>query len=80
METLLPNQLYQKFNTSGSTMKKRIEDGKPTQAVTLFALVGIAEDLSIIQYLLCEEIKEELKPLKESIAEIPFQELSTQVQ
>ena len=25
------------FNTSGTTMKKRIEDGKPTQAVTLFA-------------------------------------------
>ena len=24
------------FNTSGTTMKKRIEDGKPTQAVTLF--------------------------------------------
>ena len=34
------------FNTSGSTMKKRIEDGKPTQAVTLFAPVGVAEDLS----------------------------------
>ena len=27
------------FNTSGTTMKKRIEDGKPTQAVTLFAPV-----------------------------------------
>ena len=68
------------FNTSGSTMKKRIEDGKPTQAVTLFAPVGIAEDLSRTQYLLCGEIKEELKSLKESIAEIPFQELSKQVQ
>ena len=65
------------FNTSGSTMKKRIEDEKPTQAVTLFAPVGIAEDLSRTQYLLCGEIKEELKSLKESIAEIPFQELST---
>ena len=41
------------FNTSGTTMKKIIEDGKPTQAVTLFAPVGVAEDLSKTQYLLC---------------------------
>ena len=68
------------FNTSGTTMKKRIEDGKPTQAVTLFVPVGVAEDLSKTQYLLCGEIKEELKLLKQSIAEIPFQELSKQVQ
>ena len=68
------------FNTSGTTMKKRIEDGKPTQAVTLFAPVGVAEDLSKTQYLLHGEIKEELKLLKQSIAEIPFQELSKQVQ
>ena len=68
------------FNTSGTTMKKRIEDGKPTQAVTLFALVGVAEDLSKTLYLLCGEIKEELKLLKQSITEIPFQELSKQVQ
>ena len=45
------------FNTSGTTMKKRIEDEKPTQAVTLFAPVGVAEDLSKTQYLLCGEIK-----------------------
>ena len=68
------------FNTSGTIMKERIEDGKPTQAVTLFAPVGVAEDLSKTQYLLCGEIKEELKALKQSIAEIPFQELSKQVQ
>ena len=61
-------------------MKKRIEDGKPTKAVTLFVPVGIAEDLSKTQYLLCAEMKEELKLLRQSIAEIPFQELSKQVQ
>ena len=61
------------FNTSGSSMKKIIEDGKPTQAVTLFAPVGVAEDLSKTQYLLCGEIKEELRSLKQSITEIPFQ-------
>ena len=68
------------FNTSGAEMKNRIEDGKPNQAVTLFAPVGVAEDLSKTQYLLCGEIKEELKLLKQSIAEIPFQELTKQIQ
>ena len=34
------------YNTSGTGMKKRIEEGKPTQAVTLFAPIGVAEDLS----------------------------------
>ena len=56
-------------------MKNRIEDGMPTQAVTLFAPVAVAEDLSKTQYLLCSEMKEDLKSLKQSIAEIPFQEL-----
>ena len=70
------------FNTSGTTMKNRIEDGKPNQAVTLFVPVGVVEDLSKTQYLLCGEIKEEfyLKLLKQSITEIPFQELTKQVQ
>ena len=61
-------------------MKKRIEEGKPAQVVTLFAPIGVAEDLSKTQYLLCGEIREELKALKESIAEIPFQDLSKQIQ
>ena len=68
------------FDTSGTTMKNRIEDGKPTQAVTLFALVGVAEDLSKTHFLQCGEIKEELKLLKQSITEIPFQELTKQGQ
>ena len=61
-------------------MKRRIEDGRPNQAVTLFAPVGVAEDLSKTQYILCGEIKQELKILKESIAAIPFQELNKQIQ
>ena len=61
-------------------MKNRIEDGKPTQAVTLFVPVGVAEDLSKTQYLQCGEIKEELKLLKQSITDIPFQELTKQIQ
>ena len=59
---------------------KRIEDGKPNRAVTLFALVGVAEDLSKTQYLLCGEIKQELKLLKQSITAIPFQELTKQIE
>ena len=61
-------------------MKRRIEDGKPNQAVTLFAPVGVAEDLSKTQYLLCGEIKQELKLLKQAITAIPFQELTKQIQ
>ena len=68
------------YNTSGTWMKKKVEEGKPAQAVTLFAPIGVAEDLSKTQYLLCGEIKEELKALKESIAEIPFQDISKQIQ
>ena len=68
------------YNTSGATIKKRVEEGKSIPAVTLFAPIGIAEDLSKTQYLLCGEIKEEMRALKQSIYEIPFQELSRQVQ
>ena len=68
------------YNTSGAEMKRRIEDGRPNQAVTLFAPVGVAEDLSKTQYILCAEVKQELKILKESIAAIPFQELNKQIQ
>ena len=69
-----------KYNTSGATLKKSAEDGKSIPAVTLFAPIGIAEDLSKTQFLLCGEIKDELKALKQSIDEVPFQELSKQIQ
>ena len=68
------------YNTSGTEMKRRIEDGRPNQAVTLFAPVGVAEDLPKTQFILCGEIKQELKVLKESIAAIPFQEWNKQIQ
>ena len=61
-------------------MKRRIKDGKPNHAVTLFAPVGVFENLLKTQYLLCGEIKQELKLLKQSIAVIPFQELTKQIQ
>ena len=68
------------YNTSGTEMKRRIEDGRPNQAVTLFAPVGVAKDLSKTQYILCGKIKQEHNFLKESIPAIPFQELNKQIQ
>ena len=77
---LQPKPVTAVYNTSGAEMKRRIENGKPNQAVTLFSPVGVAEDLSKTQYLLCGEIKKELKLLKESITAIPFQKLTKQIQ
>ena len=35
----------QNYNTLGSMMRKRVDQGQPSQALTLFAPVGMAEDL-----------------------------------
>ena len=74
------NPVTPTYNTSGAAVRKRVEEGKSIPAVTLFAPIGIAEDLSKTQYLLCGEIKEEMRALKQSIDKIPFQELSKQVE
>ena len=75
-----PINMYRSgYNTSGSEMRRRFEEGKPNQALTLFAPVGMAEDLTKTQFILCSKIKTELKAVKESIAAIPFQELNKQV-
>ena len=58
--------------TSSSMMKNKVEQSLPNQAKTLFAPVGIAEDLVRIQLILCEEIKTEIQAVKKSIAAIPF--------
>ena len=44
-------------NTSGSMMKNKDGQNLPNQAKTLFAPVGMAEDLAKIQLILCKEIK-----------------------
>ena len=38
------------YNTSGATLKKSAEEGKSIPAVTLFAPIGIAEDLYKTQF------------------------------
>ena len=56
------------YNTPGSMMRNRVEQSLPKQVLTLFAPVGMAEDLAKVQLVLCNEIKTELKAVKESIA------------
>ena len=67
------------YNTSGSMMRKRVEQGLPNQALILFAPVGMAEDLTKVQLIQCNEIKTELKAVKESIAAIPFDDVQRKV-
>ena len=50
--------------TSGSMMKNEVEQSLPNQAKTLFAPVGIAEELARIQLILCEEIETEIQAVK----------------
>ena len=69
----------QNYNTSGSVMRKRVDQGLPKLALTLFAPVGMAEDLTKVQMILCNEIKTELKAVKESIATIPFDDVQRKV-
>ena len=67
------------YNKLASVLKKRIEEGQPDQALTLFAPLGMAEDLTKIQFTLCNEIKAELKAVKESVTAIPFSDLKQKV-
>ena len=56
-------------------LKRRIEQGHPNQALTLFAPIDMAEDLTKIQLTLCRKIKAEHKVVKEAIIAIPFADL-----
>ena len=67
------------YNKSASVLKKRIEEGQSNQALTLFAPLGMAEDLTKIQFTLCNEIKAELQAVKESVAAIPFSDLEKKI-
>ena len=55
--------------TSGSMMKNEVEQSFPNQAKTLFAPVGLVEDLARIQ----------LNSVKESIATIPFDDVQRKI-
>ena len=60
-------------------LRNRIEEGHPNQALTLFAPLGMAENLTKIQFTLCNEIKAELQVVKESVTAIPFTDLKKKI-
>ena len=55
------------YKKSASVLKRRIEEGNPNQALTLFTPISVAEDLTKIQLTLCNEIKAELQAVKEAV-------------
>ena len=67
------------YNKSASVLKKRIEAGESNQALTLFAPLGMAEDLTKIQFTLCNKIKAELQAVKELVVAIPFSNLKKNI-
>ena len=60
-------------------MMNNVEQSLPNQARTLFAPVGIAEDLAKIQLILCEEIKTEIHAVKESITTLLFDDVQRKI-
>ena len=71
----IPTSPPENINTSGKTMRRRIEQGLPSQAITLFAPIGMAEDLTKVQLILCKEIKTEIQEVKNLITAIPHEEI-----
>ena len=63
------------FNTSGRVMRRRVEQGLPCPAITLFAPIGMAEDLTKVQLILCKEIKSEIQEVKSLITSIPHDKI-----
>ena len=63
------------YNTSGRIMRKRVEQSLPNQAITLFVPIGMAEDLTKVQLILCNEIKTEIQAVKNIITTFPFEEM-----
>ena len=63
------------FNTSGRVMRRRVEQGLPSPAITLFAPIGMAEDLTKVQLILCREIKSEIQEVKNLITSIPHSKI-----
>ena len=65
--------------TSDFMMMNNVEQSLSNQAGTLFAPVGIAENLVNIQLILCEEIKTEIQAVKESITNILFGDVQRKI-
>ena len=61
-------------NYNTSMMRNRCKQSLPNQVLTLFAPVGMAEDLTKVQLILCNEIKTEIQVVKNIITTFPFEE------
>ena len=55
-------------------MGNKVEQGPPNQATT-FVPIGMAEDLTKVQLILCNEIKSEIQAVKNIIVTFPFEEM-----
>ena len=71
----ISTSLPENINTSGKTIRRRIEQGLPSQAITLFAPIGMADDLTKVQLILCKEIKTEIQEVKNLITAILHEEI-----
>ena len=71
--TIPPNP--ENFNTSGRVMRGRVEQGLPTPAITLFAPIGMAEDMSTIILLQCKELKSGIKEVKDLVTSLPNEKI-----
>ena len=60
-------------------MKRRVEQGLPNQALTLFAPVAMAEDLTKVQLILCNDVKTELQAVKQDLSDIQFEKIQNDV-
>ena len=67
------------FNTSASVLRRRIEEGLLNRALTLFAPLSMAEDLTKIQFTLCNEIKYRLQAINDTVTAIPFDVLKKEI-
>ena len=63
------------FNTSGRVMRRRVEQGLPTPAITLFAPIGMAEDMSTIILILCKELKSDIQEVKNLVTSLPNEKI-----
>ena len=71
----IPTPSSEYINTSGKVMRKKIDQGQPCQAITLFAPIGMAEDLTKVQLILCKEIKTEIQEVKNLLTNLPHEEI-----
>ena len=56
-------------------MRNKVEQSLPNQTITLFTPVDMAENLTKVQLILCNEIKSEVQAVKNIITTFPFEKM-----